>query len=205
MEPGGKNPLHASDKSVVDDLAYTAQNFCPMLRPLAGQRAQIVRSLITLIAFILWRWHILNNVSKNALVPLLELICQVLSVAAARKLSSVAAEAFPHTIFRLRKWLGMDHAYDFQKMVCCDKYYRIYPDDAGMRYTDHQGNLIPQKCYGEVVENGIENICNQKLFNCKKTDKRINEYTPKHIYCYQPLSKSLDNILARHGILDKCN
>ena len=66
-----------SDKSVADALANTAHRLCPMLRPLAGKRAQTVRSLITWIAFVLWRWHIENNVSQSALVPLLQLIVQV--------------------------------------------------------------------------------------------------------------------------------
>ena len=69
-----KPPPDASDKSVVDALANTAHIFCPMLRPLAGKRAQTVRSLITLIAFIMWQWHIANNVSQSALVPLLQLM-----------------------------------------------------------------------------------------------------------------------------------
>ena len=64
----------ASDKSVADALANTAHRFCPMLRPIAGKRAQTVRSLITWIAFVMWRWHIENNVSQSALVPLLQLI-----------------------------------------------------------------------------------------------------------------------------------
>ena len=36
-------------------------------------------------------------------------------------------------------------------------------------------------------------------------DIGTHKYIPKHIYCYQPLSKSLDNIISRLGILDKCN
>ena len=97
--PGRKTHINDTDKSVVDDLSSTAPNLCPMLRPLAGQRAQTIRSLITWIAFVLLRWHISNNVAQSALLPLLQLICQVLSVAGARKFSSVAAEAFPHTMF----------------------------------------------------------------------------------------------------------
>ena len=162
-------------------------------------------SLITWIAFVMWRWHISNNVSQTALVPLLELICQVLSVAGAHELSNVAAEAFPNIIFRLRKWFGMDEASNFQRMVCCDKCYRIYPDDASMRCKDRRGKLLAQPCYGQSVECGIDKICNKELFNYKKTDIGTHEYIPKHIYCYQPLSKSLDSILSRLGILDKCN
>ena len=30
----------------------------------------------------------------------------------------------------------MDHAGDFQRMLCYDKCYRIYPDDASIGYTD---------------------------------------------------------------------
>ena len=69
-----KPPPDASDKSVADALANSAHRLCPMLRPLAGKRAQTVRSLITWIAFVMWRWHIENNVSQSALVPLLQLI-----------------------------------------------------------------------------------------------------------------------------------
>ena len=49
-----KPPPEASDKSVADSLANTAHRLCPMLCPLAGKRAQTVRSLITWIAFIMW-------------------------------------------------------------------------------------------------------------------------------------------------------
>ena len=154
----------ASDKSVVDDLANTAHDICPMLRPLAGQRAQTVRSLLTWIAFVLWRWHISNNVSQSALVPLLELITQVLSDAGAHELSNIAAEAFPDTIFLLRKWFGMDDAGDFKKMVCCGDCYRIYPNDARMRYTDRDGNYFARKCHGQVVISGKETICKGELF-----------------------------------------
>ena len=42
-----------SDKSVADALANTAHRLGPMLRPLAGKRAQTVRSLITWIAFVM--------------------------------------------------------------------------------------------------------------------------------------------------------
>ena len=101
----------------------------------------------------------------------------------------------------------MDEASNFQKTVCCKKCYRIYPDDASMRYrsNDRHRKLITRPFYGEVVENGQEKLCNEVLFSCKKTDKGTLEYTPKHIYCYQPLSKILDNLLSRLGILDKCN
>ena len=197
-----------SDKSVADALANTAHRLCPMLRPLAGKRAQTVRSLITWIAFVMWRWHIENNVSQSALVPLLQLIVQVISVAGAHEISAnVVAEVFPNTIFKLRKWFGMDDAGNFQKMVCCNKCYRIYPDDASMRYrsNDRHRKLLTRPCYGAVVKQGRDTLCNEVLFNCKKTEKGTLEYTPKHIYCYQPLSKSLDNLLSRLGFLDKCN
>ena len=53
----------------------------------------------------MWRWHIENNVSQSALVPLLQLIVQVISVAGAHEISAnVVAEVFPNTIFKLRKW-----------------------------------------------------------------------------------------------------
>ena len=85
-----------SDKSVADALANTAHRLCPMLRPLAGKRAQTVRSLITWIAFVMWRWHIENNVSQSALVPLLQLIVQVISVAGATKLTqTLSLKSFP--------------------------------------------------------------------------------------------------------------
>ena len=197
-----------SDKSVADALANTAHRLCPMLRPLTGKRAQTVRSLITWIAFVLWRWHIENNVSQSALVPLLQLIVQVISVAGAHEINAnLVAEVFPNTIFKLRKWFGMDDAGNFQKMVCCNKCYRIYPDDGSMRYrsNDRHRKLLTRPCYGAVVKQGRDTLCNEVLFDCKKTEKGTLVYTPKHIYCYQPLSKSLDNLLSRLGFLDKCN
>ena len=202
-----KPPPDESDKSVADALANTAHRLCPMLRPLSGKRAQTVRSLITWIAFVMWRWHIENNVSQSALVPLLQLIVQVISVAGAHESANVVAEVFPDTIFKLRKWFGMDDASNFQKMVCCNKCYRIYPDDASMCYRskDRHRKLLTRPCYGAVVEKGRNTLCNEVLFNCKKTEKGTLEYTPKHIYCYQPLSKSLENLLSRLGFLDKCN
>ena len=129
-----KPPPDASDKSVADALADTAHRLCPMLWPLTGKRAQTVRSMITWIAFVMWRRHIKNNVSQSTLVPLLQLIVQVISVAGAHESANVVAEVFPDTIFKLRKWFGMDDASNFQKMVYCNKCYRIYPDDASMRY-----------------------------------------------------------------------
>ena len=174
--------------------------FCPMLRPLAGKRAQTVRSLITWTAFVMWRWHIENNVSQSALVPLLQLIVQVISVAGAHESANIVAEALPDTIFKLRKWFGMDEASNFLKMVCCNKCYRIYHDTPKMRYRDHNNKLLARRCFGEVVENGTEQLCNEVLFNCKTTDRGTHKYTPKHIYCYQPLSKSLDNLLSRRTI-----
>ena len=180
-----KPPPDASDKSVADALANTAHRLCPMLWPLTGKRAQTVR-----IAFVMWRWHIENNVSQSALVPLLQLIVQVISVAGAHESANV----------------GMDDASNFQ-MVCCNKCYRIYPDDASMHYRskDRHRKLLTRPCYGAVVVQGRDTLCNEVLFNCKKTEKVTLEYTPKHIYCYQPLSKSLDNLLSRFGFLDKCN
>ena len=153
----------------------------------------------------MWRWHIENYVSQSALVPLLQFNVQVISVAGAHESANVVAEAFPDTIFKLRKWFGMDEASNFQKMVCCNKCYRNYPDNASMSHRDRHNKLLAKRCFGEVVENGKEKLCNEVLFNCKKTDRGTQEYTPKHIYCYQPLSKSLDNLLSRLGILDKCN
>ena len=203
--PQLKKKMVHGDKSVADALANTAHRLCPMLRPLSGKRAQTVRSLF----FVTWRWrwHIENNVSQSALVPLLQLIVQVISVAGAHESANVVTEAFHDTIFKLRKWFGMDDASNFQKMVCCNKCYRFYPDDASMRYRskDRHRKLLTRPCYGEVVEDGKEKLCNEVLFNCKKTDKGTLEYTREHIYCYQPLSKSLDNLLSRLAILDKCN
>ena len=71
----------------------------------------------------MWLWHIENNVSQSALVPLLQLIVQVISVAGACESANIVAEAFPDTIFKLGKWFGMDEASNFQKMVCCNKCY----------------------------------------------------------------------------------
>ena len=163
-----KPPPDASDKSVADALANTTHRLCPMLRPLAGKRAQTVRSLITWIAFVKWRWHIENNVSQSALVPLLQLIVQVISVAGAQESANVVAEVFPDTIFKLRKWFGMDDASNFQKMVCCNKCYRIYPDDASMRYRskDRHRKLLTRPYYGAVVKQGRDTLCNEVLFNC---------------------------------------
>ena len=116
METQKKPHPDESDKSVADALANTAHRLCPMLRPLAGERAQTVRSLITWIAFVLWRWHIENNVSQSALVPLLQLIVQVISVAGAQEINAnLVAEVFPNAIFKLRKWFGMDDAGNFQR------------------------------------------------------------------------------------------
>ena len=144
-----------------------------MLRPLAGKRAQTVRSLITWIAFVMWRWHIENNVSQSALVPLLQLIVQVISVAGAHESAYVVAEVFPDTIFKLRKWFGMDDASNFQKMVCCNKCYRIYPDDASMRYrsNDRHRKLLTRPCYGEVVEDGRDTLCNEVLSIVRRRTK----------------------------------
>ena len=124
-ETGGKTPPTESDKSVSQVLGNAAQNLCPMLCPLAGQRAQTIRSLITWVNFFLWRWYIANNVSNNALETLFKLFCQVISIAGAREISGVVSEAFPTTMFRFRKWFGMEHADDFQRLVCCDKCYSL--------------------------------------------------------------------------------
>ena len=206
-EAGGKTPPTESDKSVSQVLGNSAQILCPMLRPLAGQRAQSIRSLITWVTFFLWRWHIANNVSNNALEPLLKLFCTVLSIAGASEISGVVSQTFPTSIFRLRKWFGMEKADDFQRLVCCDTCYRVYPDDESMRITPPRGQKTGgiRTCYGDIVEGGKVKPCNAILYDCIHKDDGTIEYTPKHIYCYKPLSKSLDAILARPGVLDKCN
>ena len=195
-------PPTESDKSVSQVLGNAAQILCPMLRPLAGQRAQTIRSLITWVTFFLWRWHFANNVSNNALEPLLKLFCQVLSIAGAHEISGVVSQTFPTSMFKLRKWFGMEHADEFQRLVCCD---RVYPDDEPMHITPRRGKKTVLSCYGDIVEEGKVKTCNQVLYNCIHKDDGTTEYTPKHIYCYKPLSKSLDAILARPGVLDKCN
>ena len=44
----------------------------------------------------LWRWHIENNVSQSALVPLLQLIVQVISVAGAHEINAtLSLKSFP--------------------------------------------------------------------------------------------------------------
>ena len=147
-ETGGKTPPpppNESDKSVSRVLGNAPMNLCPMLRPLAGQRAETIRRLITWVVFILWRWHI-SNVSNSALVPLLKLFCQVLSIAGAREISGVVSEAFPTTMFRLRKWIGMEHADEFQRLVCCDKCYRVYPDDETLHIMSRRGKKTVQSC-----------------------------------------------------------
>ena len=64
---------------------------------------------------------------------------------------------------------------------------------------------LSQTFHLQLNQNGTEQLCNEVLFNCKKTDRGTHEYTPKHIYCFQQLSKSLDNLLSMLGILDHCN
>ena len=84
-------------------------------------------------------------------------IVQVISVAGAHEINAnLVAEVFPNTIFKLRKWFGMDDAGNFQKMVCCNKCYRIYPDDGSMRYrsNDRHRKLLTRPCYGAVVKQG---------------------------------------------------
>ena len=57
-----------------------------------------------------------------------------------------------------KKWFGMEHAVDFQRLVCCDKCYRIYPDDETMCCKDCWVKILPRYCYGEVVKDGCENL-----------------------------------------------
>ena len=141
---------------MADALANTAHRLCPMLRPLTGKRAQTVRSLITWIAFVLWRWHIENNVSQSALVPLLQLIVQVISVAGAHEINAnLVAEVFPNTIFKLRKWfVWMTQV--ISKDGLLQQMLQIYPDDGSMRYrsNDRHRKLLTRPCYGAVVKQG---------------------------------------------------
>ena len=137
----------------------------------------------------------------------MKLFCTVLSIAGASEISGVVSQTFPTYMFRLRKWFGMEKADDFQRLVCCDTCYRVYPDDDSMRNTPPCGQKTGgiRTCYGDIVEGGKVKTCNAVLYDCIHKDDGTTEYTPKHIYCYKPLSKSLDAILARPGVLDMCN
>ena len=123
-----------------------------------------------------------GNPEKSALVPLLQLIVQVISVAGAHESANVVAEVFPNTIFKLRKWFGMDDASNFQKMVCCNKCYRIYPDDASMRYRskDRHRKLLTRPCYGAVVEKGRDFA--MRYFSIVRRRKKGSWSTLQSIY-----------------------
>ena len=123
-----------------------------------------------------------GNPEKSALVPLLQLIAQVISVAGAHESANVVAEVFPNTIFKLRKWFGMDDASNFQKMVCCNKCYRIYPDDASMRYRskDRHRKLLTRPCYGAVVEKGRDFA--MRYFSIVRRRKKGSWSTLQSIY-----------------------
>ena len=77
----------------------------------------------------------------------------------------------------------MEHADEFQRLVCCDKCYRVYPDDESMRIMTRRGKKTVRSCYGDIVEEGKVKTCNQVLYDCIQEDDGTTEYTPKHIYC----------------------
>ena len=57
----------------------------------------------------------------------MKFFCTVLSIAGAREISGVVSQTFPTSMYKLRKWFAMEDADDFQRLVCCDKCYRVYP------------------------------------------------------------------------------
>ena len=88
---------------------------------------------------------------------------------------------------------------------CAATSVTVYPDDETIHSTPCRGKKTVQSCYGKIMEEGQVKICNQVLYACINKDDETTGYTPKHIYCYIPLSESLEAILARPGVLDKCN
>ena len=142
----------------------------------------------------LCKWQMKHHVSDVSLEELLKLNKKLLP-------DSMLAEQIPDSLFRLYKYLDID-CEDFEKYVVCPQCTKIYR--YGEIVVTNNGLTKVSKCSNVRFETGkLRHQCNAELVKEVKT-KSEKKYVPLKYYCYKSVVNSLEELLKRPGIFDKC-
>lgn len=192
------------EQTLGDRLLYLDQNreewtddFCPLLREdfeLNNLDQSRFKNLSSWFLLSLLSWKARYFVSDNATNSLLSLTKRFLNVLGrlVPPLRSLASN-FPSTVKGATAFLHVGYN-DFERIVVCPQCCKLYRNWA---------ETVPPTIL--VCSNIVKRrSCSTQLFQTTRLKSGETTYTPIKTYCYRPLQKSIQQLLQRPQIEEKC-
>ena len=140
------------------------------------------------------KWQCAQNISDCGVDELLDLLKPI-----------VDKDVLPHlpnTVYKLNKMLGLKSD-SFDKYIVCPECTKIYCYEKVVK-TSVDGKTIVMKCNNKLFDKGkYSQECSSDLVQ-KVNIKSGQKYVPIKYYCYKSVINSIEQILSRPGMLEKC-
>lgn len=167
-------------------------------------KVEVANSILQWLLHFILIWQSVCHVSDNGLAWLLRFLLQflkVLNVHVTDELLTELITIFPTSLYMLRQFLVLDLD-NFTKYVVCGKCNACYEYGECVRNVD--GRHIVKKCSSKHYSRGRMNICNGQLVKRVILKDNVVKYYPIFYYCYSSVTNSLEKLLQKPGIPEKC-
>ena len=184
-----------NDAGVVNNEETAVQN-----RP-----GSIYIQFIKCLLYFICVWQCLNFVSENALEKLLRVLATVFEhFGCGQAFMAGVAAIFPTSTYMVKQWLDTRKT-NFKRFVVCPECTYIY-DVKDILYKDRHGNMQAKRCQNERFPRGkFSKACGAQLMKRVVLSEGKIDFYPIKLYCYRPISESLETILSRKGVEENCN
>ena len=168
------------------------------------------RPLLTLYSFFLLMFQTLFRLSDKALNVLLSFFAMFFGLLA-KQFPSLSFKSFVHllpsNIATIHRAVG-GHRDEFEKYVCCPSCHSIYP--LAEFVSSQRGgkvNMVQKKCsyvrFPNHPQHQHRKPCGTPLMKLIKI-KGTSNYSPRLLYCYRSIIKSLQEMLKQPAFLERC-
>lgn len=163
------------------------------------------KKFVVVLIFFLCMWQCFNHVSDTAIEKLVNVIATVLRYfGTSETFAGSVSVIFPTTVYMIKQWLSLPPS-TFKRYVVCPECTFLY-DPATLIYKDRAGNIQAKKCENVRFSTGkYSRPCGAKLMKRVILSDNKVDYYPLKLYCYKPISESLENLLRRDGVELDCN
>lgn len=160
------------------------------------EQSSSIKDAISGLQLSLLTWRITYNVSDNGMNELCSLLKTFLSVlTTALPCLAAHAKQFPKTLSTIPSILNLKAPAQMETILTCPKCYTLYPEWTSTP-TEEQLTCSNLGASGER--------CGEELYQSVRPASGGTLYRPLKTYCYQPVHKSLQQLLERPGIEDEC-
>lgn len=190
---------------VPDSIQQDLESAPPLPEPTKKKKKHhLVQSLMQWLLYFLLKWQCLTHLSDNGLTCLLQFLLQflkILNVQVSNELLSEIITIFPCSLYMVRKFLAL-HKDNFTKYVVCPKCTKCYSYEECL--TRVNGNLVGKECSNTYYLRGKKKTCNSQLVRKVTLKDKCVKFYPLYYYCYNGIINSLETLLQKRGIPQKC-